>query len=711
MSSSAFPPPANVPARQRRGSSEDFGAGSLGSIGGSAVGGSLHSGDQKPKARSDSHSNSLPSSVIPPSSQGKSVDSSLGDPSQNAGAPSSPSGKRPATGSTSHKRRRKASSTDLTSGADSSSFARKFSAADTLPAIDSLPSNLEGPGSPLMKASASQTSSQAHGEALDHLDALGQEAGAAAALIQIPERHRKESISDSSGGTFGTTNQRLMLESFMQFDEEKQMRRRDRLESWGGMSDISMGGGGEGNSLVGSSGTATAAALAASALQFQHHDAPMPAPGDGESVSSFLNDGKQKAVPPKIAFKRDRLNSMFSTTSEASLGLGLPTENELSNDLQSFVKKAMASVGDQLAEIANSAELAGDDPVLASLSHDGHLSETSSVGSGFPIIGATSDHLTRPRSSSVSSALNISVDYDAVAAAVDAATAATGTLDLAAIGARSGEPQTKKAIAATKARRALPTNKRKLPLNSDKSKATSKSVAFPPIPSSKMNERDLERIREQARAAAGYVAPTSAAELKQLQQPPKKRVKYDSIVQSPAVHAKANDNFSTPRVAHGATAATPGSVYSNFSTPGSYKSTSSKGQSSQKWDSMFDCLLEFIEERKKEEFATLNDEEKKAWVWDGNVPTTFKTQDGKALGRWVNNQRSAKSKGTLKDDRERRLVNAGLKWSVLASNSWNEMLEELRLYVNDQLKQGRKWDGNGKSLAFAGWISLSFLLV
>ena len=86
------------------------------------------------------------------------------------------------------------------------------------------------------------------------------------------------------------------------------------------------------------------------------------------------------------------------------------------------------------------------------------------------------------------------------------------------------------------------------------------------------------------------------------------------------------------------------------------------------------------------------------WAWDGNVPTTFKTKDGKALGRWVNNQRSAKSKGTLKKEREKRLVDAGLKWSVLASNSWNEMLEELRIYVAEQVKQGKKWDGNGKGL-------------
>ena len=82
----------------------------------------------------------------------------------------------------------------------------------------------------------------------------------------------------------------------------------------------------------------------------------------------------------------------------------------------------------------------------------------------------------------------------------------------------------------------------------------------------------------------------------------------------------------------------------------------------------------------------MSEDDAKVWVWDGNVPTTYKTKDGKALGRWVNNQRSAKSKGNLKEDREKRLVDAGLKWSVLASNSWNEMLEELRMYVAEQVR-------------------------
>ena len=94
----------------------------------------------------------------------------------------------------------------------------------------------------------------------------------------------------------------------------------------------------------------------------------------------------------------------------------------------------------------------------------------------------------------------------------------------------------------------------------------------------------------------------------------------------------------------------------------------------------------------------MSEEEIKVWVWDENVPMTHKLDDGKTLGRWINNRRLAKRKGFLKEDRENRLIKAGLKWSVLiASKSWNEMLEELRIYVNDQTNTGRIWDGNGES--------------
>jgi hypothetical protein len=114
-------------------------------------------------------------------------------------------------------------------------------------------------------------------------------------------------------------------------------------------------------------------------------------------------------------------------------------------------------------------------------------------------------------------------------------------------------------------------------------------------------------------------------------------------------------------------------------------------QSQQKWDDMFDCLVKFIEETREKSTKHMNEKQKAAWIWDGNVPTSYKTRCGKALGRWINNQRSAKAKEALKDDREVRLLSTGLKWSVLTTNSWRQMLQELEIYVREQTKDGRPW--------------------
>eukprot|EP00592_Proboscia_alata_P014773 CAMPEP_0194396170 /NCGR_PEP_ID=MMETSP0174-20130528/124833_1 /TAXON_ID=216777 /ORGANISM="Proboscia alata, Strain PI-D3" /LENGTH=1160 /DNA_ID=CAMNT_0039192193 /DNA_START=129 /DNA_END=3611 /DNA_ORIENTATION=+ len=115
-------------------------------------------------------------------------------------------------------------------------------------------------------------------------------------------------------------------------------------------------------------------------------------------------------------------------------------------------------------------------------------------------------------------------------------------------------------------------------------------------------------------------------------------------------------------------------------------------QSNQKWDEMLACLKDYIIEKKAEPAKKGANGE--TCEWDGNVPTNFKTKDGKALGRWINNQRSAKSKGSLKPDRDEKLFRTGLKWSVLTTNSWTDMMNELHIYVKEKAKDGNKWDGN-----------------
>jgi hypothetical protein len=75
------------------------------------------------------------------------------------------------------------------------------------------------------------------------------------------------------------------------------------------------------------------------------------------------------------------------------------------------------------------------------------------------------------------------------------------------------------------------------------------------------------------------------------------------------------------------------------------------------WDAMYDTLLQYVTERKAANHNI---------TWDGNVPANHKTNDNppRALGRWINRQRSAYGKGKLKQEYVDKLNKLGLRWSV-----------------------------------------------
>jgi hypothetical protein len=83
-----------------------------------------------------------------------------------------------------------------------------------------------------------------------------------------------------------------------------------------------------------------------------------------------------------------------------------------------------------------------------------------------------------------------------------------------------------------------------------------------------------------------------------------------------------------------------------------------------KWEDMFKCLVRYIENTREMATRHMNDEQKAAWIWDGNVPKSYKTPCGKALGVWIQTQRTAKAKETLKDNRELRLTSICLRWNM-----------------------------------------------
>lgn len=490
-------------------------------------------------------------------------------------------------------------------------------------------------------------------------------------------RDRLESMGSALDMGGGKRDRLESLGSALDMAGLTQGGRRERLESWGGMSDLSgmhVGGtGGDNGDFM------------AMAEEANLHDIDVP--------SSNTHSGSER-----IRRERERLHSIASL-SEASLH-GMPVAVggiDVTVDIQAFVSATVESMGGQLAEIAGAVEMAAgiDNASGTDRMREGtDESELSSTAS--PLIGAASDKKTRARSLSVGSGI-LSVDHEALAAAVDAATAAASAFDLdnmerhsgSSVGSDNGKQRRDKHRV----------GRRQLPL----SRVRGDSQIFD---DKLISDIEKAKIRERARAAASAQNPLgkigkSKAKVRAKAKPKvaKKRTKQKSPSPEKVVSGSPSDSC-TPRHSNRATVQ-PDSMGSAPIVPSLAKpkakpktKTPAKDKGNQKWDNMFDHLIKFINAAREKETKGFSAEEKRSWAWDGNVPTNYKTDDGKALGRWVNNQRTAKTKGTLKDERIKRLEDAGLKWSVLSSNSWNDTLEELRIYVREKTKNGGQWDGN-----------------
>jgi len=500
---------------------------------------------------------------------------------------------------------------------------------------------------------------------------------------------------------------------------ENKNNRRERLESWGGMSDLS------GLHLSSSANNQHPGAVdfMAMAEEAQLPDlnqprgvgAPAPAAGDAANV------------PSRIALQRDRLNSIASLSEASLTGMPLvpnaePGTDMTTIDIQAFVSATVASMGDQLAEIAGAVELAtgglgtgtDDDIDDDGLLHfKDHTDESEASSAASPMIGAAalSDRRGRARSSSVNSTGLLSVNQEDLAAAVDAAQAAAAGLDLAALGktgtsVSSGDRHAEHPLEQQYGSKAKKTKsstrriRRQLPLKT-RGRGGSETSEGDRRNNSKSNisEEEQEQIRERARAAASSRGPPGKV-LKSKSKPIKKRAKRKSPEPD---KPKSGGQVETPKHSNRKSIqpdSMPSAPFAPSLEPSSATAAApkpkagNKDKANQKWECMFEHLLKFIGKRRKQETEGLPEEEKDLWVWDGNVPTNEKADDGKAIGRWVNNQRTAKTKGSLKEERIKRLEDAGLKWSVLSSNSWNDTLEELRLYVAEQTKDGSEWDGN-----------------
>jgi hypothetical protein len=120
-------------------------------------------------------------------------------------------------------------------------------------------------------------------------------------------------------------------------------------------------------------GTDSVVAATAAAGNLWHPELAAAAQKAPEALL-LLDEEKPSAVQSRIMLARDRLNSVASL-SEVSIGGGLTFTTALDAggigditgaDIQAFVAAAMASVGDQLAELAGAVEhaMCGDLQVI-----------------------------------------------------------------------------------------------------------------------------------------------------------------------------------------------------------------------------------------------------------------------------------------------------------------------------------------------------------
>ncbi|KAL7456177.1 hypothetical protein ACHAWC_007691 [Mediolabrus comicus] len=531
---------------------------------------------------------------------------------------------------------------------------------------------------------------------------------------ETERRARAQSVATMNTNlTLDTAAQRLLSESLNAISGG----RRHRLESWGGMSDISAGGMDHYSALKDTGLIDDIMAVAEGVGEDSVDSSKRRSRANSGGSNS---SGQQPRGRPRF----DSLASLsLASLSDASISLSGPKDNKhvIASVTRSpkTDKDTSSTAGNASIVVDFAAIAAGVDAANAAIEGIDLATITGPKGSKSSAVtsrkpAADTRKVMKPKTPPNVSRTPIST--------TSTARAVTGPTPMYVKSAPPPPPQPKvvppgKSQASTMPPKALPPGSTPSAKGQAPFPVTSIKIPFVPIPKSTKTKEEMDAIMQRARAAAGYTPPTQGGSVP----PPAKKAppRKPPTTGSSTVLARGGKVMVGGKVFpnHPAYANTPvtqrGVVpqynpsmsvhhYSRTKTPPSYVKSrissstpkASSLQSQQKWDDMFNYLVKFIEETRQDATKNMPEEKKKAWVWDGNVPTNYKTKCGKALGRWINNQRSAKAKGTLKDDREVRLVSTGLKWSVLTTNSWRDMLRELQIYVAEQTKDGRPWDGN-----------------
>ncbi len=493
--------------------------------------------------------------------------------------------------------------------------------------------------------------------------------------------------------TLDTAAQKLLSESLNAMNSGK----RHRLESWGGMSDISLGGMENHYSALKDSGLIDDIMAVANEIGEDSIDGKRIRANSGGSGSS----GQQLKGRPRF----DSLASLsLASLSDASVSLSGPKEHKIpaKSDKESSSTTGNPSIVVDFAAIAAGVDAAN--AAIEGLDLAAIMGPKGTKGTKTPAASSKKAATEARKYASAKISANASRTPQSISTTKAVVMPPQIYMKNAKLPPKGMPAKPHVPVPSTMPPKAVPIGSTPNTKAPTPFPVTSIKIPFVPIPKSTKTKEEMDAIMQRARAAAGYTPPThsgAAPPVKKVppRKPPTTYTPYAKYGPNPAyANTPANQRGPPPPY----NPAMPPHHYSRTKTPPSYvkaripSSTPKPStlQSQQKWDDMFNYLVKFIEETRQEATKNLPDEKKKTWVWDGNVPTNYKTKCGKALGRWINNQRSAKSKGTLKDDREVRLVSTGLKWSVLTTNSWRDMLRELQIYVADQTKDGRPWDGN-----------------
>ncbi len=526
------------------------------------------------------------------------------------------------------------------------------------------------------------TSNNNKPSAIDHLDALG-------------NAYDEVSISTDSMRNDDHNHSHTHVESSKMALSSSG---RERAESWGGMSDISATAAVA--SALHQTGIIDDVTAAAAAMEI-----PSPTLGPiHHTTSSIANNSSRCRLDSfsDIIRRTDRLESLASLSefhnhhhyrprtqsiaslSEASMTMSLAAVEDLANlanDLEYIIETNQTHKHQQKRKFSDASlsNLSLPPPQQPTVTTATSTTSTAQISSAPKPTVAVSNTVTKPSTPQTPAptpapvpkpapaplpSATISVDSDAVKAAVDAAMSVTlsGIFDMAALctpnpslTAPTNPQKTNTQTEHIKSTVTKPVSKKPPKPKSILSKPTMpkpqthKSSPLAPIskmstkttPSSNKQQKTNTNInntvilaatnttaaalRDRARAAAGYIPPTPNKRQKFTALEPPNRL-LSSTITTPATPVtkikpastifSSPNSFSTPKRKN-----TSNNTTSNNVTP---VSTSKGGQSNQKWDDMLQCLLQYIIHQREKETKDMLEDEKKEWTWDGNVPTTYK---------------------------------------------------------------------------------------